>query len=167
MASQFPTGPGLGGRPALQHYLKSIEAALGAGDTERAIRMSAEAAQRGIEHPGMLALAVYRFLDIGQPQQALRYATRARALAPRQSDVLNAFGQTLVKLGRHGEALQAYDEALKYTPSSFVSHFNKANALLDMSWLQLARDHFIAALAQSRACPNHDPAGKSCSATRR
>ena len=71
------------------------------------------------------------------------------APAPRAApvNVLNAFGQTLVKLGRHGEALQAYDEALKYTPSSFVSHFNKANALLDMSWLQLARDHFIAALA--------------------
>lgn len=129
----------------LQYYLKATENAIAVGDAVRASRISAEAAERGVEHPGLLALAVYHFLDLGHPQTALRYALRARELAPRQADVLNSLGQVLVKLSRRGDAVQVYDEALRYSPASFVSHFNKANVLVEMSRLRQARDHFIRA----------------------
>ena len=147
MSSPFSAPPGFGWPPHLQDYLKAAERAMGAGDVTRAMQISAEAAQRGIEHPGMLALAVHHFLDLGQFQQAFRYATRARELAPRQGDVLNALGQTLVKLDRPREAINLFDEALRYSPASFASHFNKAEALVAASELKKARDQYLRALA--------------------
>jgi tetratricopeptide (TPR) repeat protein len=149
MSVAFPMRPG--SEPILQHYLNAVQSAITAGDAAGASRISAEAAERGIEHPGMLALAVYHYLDHARINMALRYAARARELAPRQADVLNAFGQTLVQLGRQGEAVKAFDEALRQSPSSFVSHFNKANALVEMSRLKQARDHFIRAHALNSA----------------
>jgi len=145
MTSSFPIGPSLG--PRLQDYLKAAEAAIVAGDAARASRISAEGAERGFEHPGMLALAVYHFLDRGQVNSALRYASRARELAPRQLDVLNALGQTLAKLGRYSEAVAAYDAALRASPASFVSNFNMAKVLVEMSRLKESREHFLRALA--------------------
>jgi len=147
MASIFPDSPGFGRPIRLQDYLKAAEGAIGAGNVARATQISVEAAQRGIEHPGLLALATYHYLDLGQFQQALKYAMRARELAPRQSDALNALGQTLVKLERHREAIRIFDEALQHSPKSFVSHFNKANALVDLSQLKKAREYFMRALA--------------------
>jgi tetratricopeptide (TPR) repeat protein len=146
MVSNFHTRPGFG--PGLQDYLKAAQAAIVAGDAARASQISADAAQRGIEHPGMLALAVYHFLDHGRTAEALRYAERARELAPRQPDALNALGQTLVRLGREREAIEVFDKALKENPASFVTHFNKAKALVEISELKRAREHFLRALEQ-------------------
>ena len=135
-----------GSRLSLQHYLSAAESAIAAGDVARAVRISAEAALKDIEHPGILALAVYHCLDLGDVNRALRYAMRARELAPRQTDVLNAFGQALVKSGRQREAIGIFDEALAQSPRSFVTHFNKAKALIEISELKRAREHFLHAL---------------------
>jgi tetratricopeptide (TPR) repeat protein len=126
----------------LQEYLRGAEAAVRAGDQARAMQLGEEATRRGIEHPNLLVLAAYRVLDRGAGDEALAMLTRARELAPRSVDVLNALGLTLAGLARQREAVAVYDAALRQLPGTAMLHFNKACALEDMSELTRARREF-------------------------
>ncbi len=123
-----------------------------AGNMVRAMHVCGEAVEKGFEHPNLLVLAVYHNLNLGQTQRALDLATRARELAPRNADALNALGRCLTQVERYREALAVFDAALRLAPAAFVTHFNKANALEQASELKRARDQFIRALALQ---PNH------------
>ncbi len=148
----FPGSPGIGRPPQLQDYLKAIDAAVRAGDMRRAMRLSDEAANGGFEHPNIFILAAYHNLNLNQFNKALDYATRARDLAPRNVDALNALGCSLTKLDRTREAIAVFDAALRQAPGAFITHFNKATALEQASQLKRARDQFIRALSLQ---PNH------------
>ena len=115
----MPNTPNFGrsNQPALlQEYLRSADAAMRAGDQARAMQFGEEAIRRGIEHPNLLVLAAYRALDRGAADEALTMLTRARELAPRNVDVLNALGLSLARLNRQREALGVYDAALRQSP---------------------------------------------------
>ncbi|MGH6869888.1 MAG: sulfotransferase [Rhizomicrobium sp.] len=127
------------GQGPLQLYLRETDAALRAQDTERALRLAEEATSRGLEHPNLLTLAGHRRMQAGDAANALVLLTRARALAPRSADVLNALGICLSQLGRAREALPVFDAALRSAPGTAMLRFNKALAYEKLGELDHAR----------------------------
>src|ERR1700689_64238 len=113
---------------SLELYLRETDAALRAGDSDRALRLADEATAKGLEHPNLLTLAAHRHMHAGDNESALTRLQRARALSPRNVDVLNALGICLVKLGRAREALPQFDNALRAAPGTAMLRFNKALA---------------------------------------
>jgi tetratricopeptide (TPR) repeat protein len=132
---------GFTGRPAaqLQLFLRETDAALRANDAERALRIAEEATSQGLEHPNLLTLAAHRRMQAGDSESALTLLTRARELAPRSVDVLNALGICLVNLGRSREALPVFDVALRIAPGTAMLRFNKALAYEKLNELDRAR----------------------------
>jgi tetratricopeptide (TPR) repeat protein len=139
----------------LQRYLQGVERALRASDMETAIRLSDEAIGKGLEHSHLLALAAYRQMALGAGDRALVFASRARELSPRNVDVLNALGLSYVHLKRHREAVEAFDAALRQSPTAFMVRFNKAAALEELQDLTRARVEFERVLDQQ---PSHSEA---------
>jgi tetratricopeptide (TPR) repeat protein len=129
------------GQPSaqLQLYLREADAALKANDTERALRVADEATSQGLEHPNLLTLAAHRRMQTGDDESALGLLTRARALTPRNVDVLNTLGYCLVRLGRAREALPLFDAALRLAPGTALLRFNKALAFEKLGELDHAR----------------------------
>ncbi len=123
----------------LQLYLRETDAALRANDTDRALRLADEATTKGIEHPNLLTLAAHRHMRAGDDESALTLLNRARALAPRNADVLNALGICLVKRGQAREALTVFDAALRASPGTGMLRFNKALAYEALGELDHAR----------------------------
>jgi predicted O-linked N-acetylglucosamine transferase (SPINDLY family) len=64
----------------------------------------------------------------GRPQEALARFDQALALSP-SVEAHDCRGNVLYALGRHGDALQAYDRALAIDSRNPGSHYNRANAL--------------------------------------
>jgi len=126
----------------LQHYMRDVAQALRSGDMTRACRIGAEAVARGIENIQLLTLASYDQINRGDNMAALELALRARRLNPRSVDVLTVAALCFSRLGRHREAVEAYDAALKQTPAAVTLRFSKARALEDMSELTRARREF-------------------------
>ena len=126
----------------LQQHLRSVEALARAGDMKRAMKAADEAVAQGFEHPNLLTLATYEQINRGQFEQALATASRARELAPRSADALNAVGLALARLNRPREAVPAYDAALRQEPGAAHVHFNRACAFEAMNDLTRARNAF-------------------------
>lgn len=147
MSNNPASGLTAASQPALlQQYLRAADTAIRAGDQARAAQLGDEAARRGIEHPVLLVLAGYAALNRGAPEEALIWLTRARELAPRNPDGLNALGLSLIKLNRQRESLAVFDAALRQAPGMAAIHFNKASALEDLSELTRASAGFERAL---------------------
>jgi tetratricopeptide (TPR) repeat protein len=132
---------GFTGRPEaqLQLFLREADAALRANDSERALRIADEATSQGLEHPNLLTLAAHRRIQMGDNESALKLLTRAREIAPRSVDVLNALGICLVNLGRAREALPVFDAALRIAPGTAMLRFNKALAYEKLNELDHAK----------------------------
>jgi tetratricopeptide (TPR) repeat protein len=132
---------GFTGRPEaqLQLFLRETDAALRANDSARALRIADEATSQGLEHPNLLTLAAHRRMQMGENEAALTLLARARALAPRSVDVLNAQGICLTKLGRAREALAVFDAALRAAPGTAMIRFNKALAFEALNELDHAQ----------------------------
>jgi len=145
---------GFTGRPPaqLQLFLRECDAALRAGDSERALRIAEEATSQGLEHPNLLTLAAHRRMGLGENESALTLLVRAREMAPRSVDVLNAQGICLVNLGRSREALATFDAALRLAPGTGMLRFNKALAYEKLGELDLARRELESVLT---LMPNH------------
>ena len=135
------------GAVSLQGCLRGIDAALRAGNSEVAMQLAAQGAARGFAHPQLLTLAVHERLAAGDGETALGYAEAARELAPRDADVLNALGLSLVGVRRAREAVSVFDRGLRQAPGSAMLHFNKADALESLSELARARHEYERALA--------------------
>lgn len=99
-----------------EQLMRDIEAALAVQNMPRAAKLARAGLQAGIEHPGLLTLVAHESQAEGRTEEALGYLARARALAPKEINVLNATGFCLAALGRDDEALEAYEAALKVDP---------------------------------------------------
>lgn len=143
------------GKTQLEAYLRDVQAALRAGNTLQAMRLADDAVGSGLEHSHLLVLAAHRQLTEGAPEKALAFATRARADAPRNVDVLNVVGLSLVRLGRVREAVTAYDAALRQSPAATAVRFNRACALEELRELARARAEFERIVASE---PRHPEA---------
>jgi tetratricopeptide (TPR) repeat protein len=118
--------------------LSAVEAALWASDLPRAMRLSDEAVARGIVHPTVLGLAGLKRLHAGENKAALPLLLKARELAPRHVDLLNALGECFSRLDRPREAVEVFDTALSVAPEARL-HFGRALALEDLRELDAAR----------------------------
>jgi tetratricopeptide (TPR) repeat protein len=136
----------------LQTYLKLAEAALRAGDQARAMAVAEEASAAGLDHPNLLAMAVFQALGAGDAAKALDYAERARKLAPDNIDVLQAVAMALANNRRQKEALAVYDKALRQQPSLAPLHYNRGRLLEDMGDAARARSDYERAVEMM---PNH------------
>jgi tetratricopeptide (TPR) repeat protein len=136
----------------LQNYLKLAEAALRAGDQTRAMLIAEEASAAGLDHPNLLAMAVYQVLAVGDAGKALSYAERARKLAPNSIDVLQAAAVALANNDRQREALAVYDKALRQQPSLVALRYNRGRLLEDMGESVRARSDYERVVEMM---PNH------------
>ena len=116
----------------LQNYLRLADAALRAGDQANAMAVAENASAKGIDHPGLLPLAVFHALASGDAAKAMSYAERARKLAPNNIDVMHAVAVALANNNRQKEALGVYDKALRQQPSVVPLRYNRARLLEDM-----------------------------------
>ena len=137
----------LTGNEALAGTVSAVEAALWASDMARAMRLSEEAVGAGAVHPTLLSLTALKYMQGGDDAGALPLLLRARELAPRHADLLNALGTCLTRLGRPREAVEAFDTALTTTPRDPRLHLGRALALEDLSALDAARAGFEQVLA--------------------
>jgi len=135
------------GNQTLAGTVSAVEAALWASDMAKAMRLSEEAVGAGAVHPTLLSLTAMKRMQGGDNQAALPLLLRARELAPRHADLLNALGICLTRLGRPREAVEAFDTALTIAPQAVHLHMGRALALEDLSELDAARAGFERALA--------------------
>jgi Flp pilus assembly protein TadD len=135
------------GNEPLASTVSAVEAALWAADMARAMRLSEEAVGAGAIHPTLLSLTAMKRMQGGDNQAALPLLLRARELAPRHADLLNALGICLTRLGRPHDAVEAFDTALTIAPKAVHLHMGRALALEDLSELDAARAGFEQALA--------------------
>jgi len=135
------------GNQTLAGTVSAVEAALWAADMAKAMRLSEEAVGAGAVHPTLLSLTAMKRMQGGDNQAALPLLLRARELAPRHADLLNALGICLTRLDRPREAVEAFDTALTIAPQAVHLHMGRALALEDLSELDAARAGFERALA--------------------
>jgi tetratricopeptide (TPR) repeat protein len=137
-----------------QRYLQRMDDARRAGQIDLAFRIADEAVSRGFEDGVLLAHAAYNRLNLGDVAGALALAERAKQQAPRDVNVLNVLGLSLAKLGRHQEAVNAFNVAIRASPASVAPHFNKACSLEEMKELTAARAEFERVIALQPAHPD-------------
>jgi predicted O-linked N-acetylglucosamine transferase (SPINDLY family) len=91
--------------------------------------------------------------DLEAQAEALKSAIN---LDPLNAAALNELGNVLAHLGRHGEAIAAYDRAIAVDPAFAGGHYNKGLVLLDTQRPGAALDAFNAAITlkpeHARAC---------------
>ncbi|HEY1637628.1 MAG TPA: sulfotransferase [Rhizomicrobium sp.] len=129
----------------LSNYLKLAEASLRAGEILRAQKIAREASERGFEHPNLLVLAAYEYINAKDYDRALTLAGRACELAPRSADALSVLGYCLTLVNRHAEAVTTLDKALRLTPAFAQAHFHKGLALERMGEVARARRQYVRA----------------------
>src|ERR1700742_1982960 len=83
------------------------------------------------DHPGALHLMGLIALAAGQLDHALEWMVRAIALDP-SPDYLASLGTTLLKQGRHDEALKAFDKAVQLKPDDAALWKQLGDALLEL-----------------------------------
>jgi Flp pilus assembly protein TadD len=137
----------LTGSKALASTVSAVEAALWASDMAKAMRLSEEAVGAGAVHPTLLSLTALGRMQAGDNVGALPLLLRAREMAPRHVDLLNALGMCLSRLERPREAVEAFDTALALAPQDQRLHLGRALALEDLSELDAARAGFEQVLA--------------------
>lgn len=126
----------------LREVLRELETLLRAGNLPQAMLSARDAANRGLVHPNLLALAALQELESGRPDKAYAHIVRARELAPQSPDILHVEGMALAGLGRHKEAVALFDRTLARSPRLAAAHYNRALALNELHEWQRAKEGF-------------------------
>ena len=113
-----------------QQWLARIDAAQRSAGFGAASRLALQAVADGVEDPSVFNLAAAACHADQRFDDAVHMLERARALSPREANVLNSLGICLKALGRAEDALEAYDQAVEADPALAAAHFNRG-ALLD------------------------------------
>ena len=92
----------------------------------------------------MLARQLYQ---AGRIEEGSRWAAEAVARHGGNPDLWNIGGVFQRKLGRHGEALNAFDRAIALQPKLVSARANRANLLVEMGEQEKAVDAFFALVA--------------------
>ncbi len=133
--------------------LAAVGRALQTGNMAGALQIAAQAAAAGIAHPKLLTLAAHEALNRNDTETALAHAGRARELAPRDVDALNALGLALMRANRAREAVAVYESALRQMPGMAALRFNKACAHEELSELKRAQAEFERAMSLQPVYP--------------
>lgn len=143
----YTRAPGAYDRGRYDQFLREVDAALGAGDLQRAGAAAEQALALGSESPQLLSLAAFLKLQRADAPGAVVLLERAKALSPSDINILNALGIALRQAGRPHEARAALDAATAIDPAFATAHFNKGTVLEDLGAFEDARRAYEAALA--------------------
>ena len=160
-------------RAALRLNPKSQVALLGLGallnklhrpaEAETLLRTAAENTARPAPWQARLAQNLGLSLDLqGRPEEALAALKRAIALDPHNAPAHRELNALLYRMGRAGEFLTSYDEAIRHLPASRMAErgallLQKAGLLIEAERFEEARDCFaqVAAIAPQSAGPQN------------
>ncbi len=129
----------MSGPSALQQYLHAVGTALRQNDLQRAFQLSEQAVSQGFEDANLLTLAGQWRMRNGQPDRAYPILMRARELAPKNVEALNALGICLDLIGRPRDAIEAFDAALKVSPNTPYLKLHRSQPLESIGRLQEAQ----------------------------
>ena len=95
-------------------------------DFIRAREYYLKALHAGVDTPGFYNGLAWVELEsgVGDPDAAVRYATRALARRPTDPDVLDTYGWALHRAGRHGEAFRYLQRAYDGKPDMYCIHYH-------------------------------------------
>src|SRR3569833_4022439 len=96
--------------------IAEIQELASGADIPRAIELARAALADGLVHPLLLNLRASSWHRQGRLDEALADLERAMQLAPQDLFVRNAYGMTLVHLGRWNEAFPVLKEAVALVP---------------------------------------------------
>ena len=114
---------------ALTRNLQDVVAAVGAGDLERAARLSDSALAFGRAHPLFFKLRAVSRERRGRLGEAIEDFQSALAMTPDDFAALSALGSCLARSGRIAEALTALDASIALNGGYAPSHCNRGWAL--------------------------------------
>jgi tetratricopeptide (TPR) repeat protein len=109
---------------ATDDQVKEVATALRTPDVARAVELARRHLDDGFVHPMFLNLRAYWHEQAGRLTEAFRDLDQARAAAPDDPIILNAYGLCAARLGRSEEAFVAFDTAAKVDPAFAQAHFN-------------------------------------------
>ena len=77
------------------------------------------------DDPRLLNNIAYLYADdLGQPEKALTYGARAVRLVPNNANVIDTYGWTLTKAGRHAEATRYLGRAVELDPANVEMRYH-------------------------------------------
>jgi len=130
-------------RAAPSHqWLEQVDSALRTYGMDAGARLALQALADGVEHPAVLNLAASARYREGRFDEAAQLLKRARALAPKDPNVLNSLGICLKALRQPEAALQSYNAALRLDPGLAAGHFNRGAVLEELSDIKGARSAY-------------------------
>lgn len=138
-----------------------IVAAIRAQDYDRASLLADTLLSLGVEHAMAYNARALAFQQKKQYREALSEFTRARALSPNDTNLLNAIGVCLINLNQPADAIQAFDSALAANPRNAQAQFRKGWTLEMLGERDDAKRCFEQAIAID---PNHADALASLAA---
>jgi tetratricopeptide (TPR) repeat protein len=134
-----------------QQWLEQVDAALRQSGMAAAAPLAIQALEDGVEHPTLMTLAASARYREGRLEDAVALMKRARALAPRDPNVLNSLGVCLRGQGRLDAAQEAYEAAIRADPRLAAAHFNRASVLEDLNEIKAAKAGYETAAALDRS----------------
>lgn len=133
--------------PRLEQAMEAVRAAVQAKDMPRALELTRQALDAGLEHPAFLNMRALWHEQHERFVEALADLQRAESLAPDDFTVKNAKGILLFRLQRPHEALEVFDEVVKLAPRFAQGFHNQGWARESVGDLVGARVSFEQAIA--------------------
>ena len=122
-----------------RQWLERLDVALRTHGLDAAAQVALQALAEGVENESVLNLAASARFREGRVEVAAELLGRARALAPKDPNVLNGLGVCLRALGRTDDALRAYEAAIRIDPGMAAAHSNRGAVLRDLNEINDAR----------------------------
>ena len=126
--------------------LQLIRRSAQAREFEHAAELAEAALAEGLEHPLVLNVLALRHEHAGRLTEAEQLLRRAVVLWPKDRAARNALGLCLLRLERHGEALEQFDALAAGEPTSPHAHANRGAALFALTRVGEAERAFQRAL---------------------
>ena len=128
---------------------------LRAGQIDLAFQIADEAVSKGFEDGSAACRMPLTTGSISAMLPArLRSPNAPREVAPRDVNVLNVLGLSLAKLGRHQDAVNVFNAAIRAAPTAVAPHYNKACSLEELKEVTAARAEFERTIALQPAHPD-------------
>ncbi|GFO53246.1 hypothetical protein GMSM_02530 [Geomonas sp. Red276] len=132
--------------------LAELQRALDANDPARAAELCSQLLAAHPDRVDLLTLAGTLARQLGRPEAALGFLSRAAELQPSVPELHNNLGVILEDLGRHAEAAASFRRALTLRPDYGDAHANLGNSLRSLGEPDEAMASFRRALAIDPAC---------------
>ncbi|MCM0081174.1 tetratricopeptide repeat protein [Geomonas sp. Red32] len=132
--------------------LAELQRALNANDPARAAELCSQLLDANPDRVDLLTLAATLARQLGRPEAALGFLSRAAELHPSVPELQNNLGVILEDLGRHAEAAKSCRRAIDLRPGYGDAYANLGNSLRSLGDFDEAAASFRQALAIDPAC---------------